>query len=188
MGPALSLAAQVFLLAAGHGRRAGGPKAWIQTGGKAALERHLEFLDGFLPELTVSVQEDWLPRCRRLSELVRWVATDPDRPPLASLQALLSARRSDAPGFVYHVDMPVFDRSVWTALLKGCGEADAAVPVVEGRRGHPVLLAARLYAGVLQLDPERDGLDRFLRTRQVAQVPVDCAAVLKNDNQADDVK
>lgn len=179
----MTLEAQGFLLAAGHGRRAGGPKAWREEEGKPALQRQVEFLGSILPELTVAVQEAWLPRCRGLSERFRWVPADPDRPPLASLKAVLAARRSELPGFVLHVDMPVFEPSVWSDLLKGLEGSEAAVPTSEGRRGHPVLLSPRLYARIQDLDPERDGLDRFLRTRRVAQVPVDCAAILRNDNR-----
>lgn len=179
----MRLEAQGFLLAAGHGSRAGGPKAWRDEDGKPALERQIEFLGSLFPELTVAVQQAWLPRCRELSERVRWVPVDPDRAPLASLQRILAARRSELPGFVLHVDMPVYEASVWAELSNGLEEADAAVPTSEGRRGHPVLLSPRLYPLVQDLDPEREGLDRFLRTRRVLQIPVDCAAVLRNDNR-----
>lgn len=182
MGRALKLKAQVFLLAAGHGSRAGGPKAWRDQEGRPALAHHVGFLDGIFDQITVAVQKAWLPRCRELSEIVRWVAADPDRPPLASLQAALAVRRVEDPGFVYHVDMPVFERRVWEDLLAGLEGHDAALPTHDGRKGHPVLLAPRLFPWIQELDPERDGLDRFLRTRKIAQVPVDSPAILRNDN------
>ena len=55
---------QVYLLAAGHGRRAGGPKAWQDYEGKPLLERQIEFLTKhFEPSaIAVSIQEEWKDR------------------------------------------------------------------------------------------------------------------------------
>ncbi|MBI5201103.1 MAG: nucleotidyltransferase family protein [Elusimicrobia bacterium] len=173
---------QVFLLAAGRGARAGGPKAWRELDGKPALWAHLANIIGAVASVSVSIQGEWSPRCKEHAPAAYWVATDPDQPMLASLQALLAYRPSDAPAFVYHVDMPLFERRVYRGLLDALKGRDAAVPVFEGRRGHPVLLSPGIFTDILALNPETGRLDEFLRDRNVAQVAVDGRAVLENRN------
>lgn len=174
--------AQVFLLAAGQGARVGGPKAWREVDGRPALFGHLAHIIGAVASVSVSIQSGWTARCKEHAPAAYWVATNPDASPLSSLQALLAYRPSDAPGFIYHVDMPCFDRSVFRGLLWALRGSDAAVPTFEGRRGHPVLLSASLYTEVLALNPETDRLDAFLRARDVIEVPTTSAAVLQNQN------
>ncbi|MBI4424625.1 MAG: NTP transferase domain-containing protein [Elusimicrobia bacterium] len=175
----------VFLLAAGRGRRAGGPKALLEDGGVTALERQLRFLAGLTPpeRVSVSIQEAWLPGLRSRSPLTRWVCVDPDLSPLASLQALLRERPDAEDGFLYHVDMPVFEPRVFDTLARAPKDGgEAWVPAFNGRRGHPALLSRALYPEILRLDPGRDRLDAFLRSRRVAEVPVAWPCVLENRN------
>lgn len=173
---------RVRLLAAGRGRRAGGPKAWGPYGGKTLLEAQLGFLStATAPEnIDIAVQAEWLERCRALSPRVNWVAADPEGTALGSLQALLAASpRSN--GFVIHVDMPVFDLRVWRALEAAGGDA---VPVHEGRRGHPVLLTAETLDAVACLNPATGRLDGFLRGQSVAEVAVNTDVIFANLNEA----
>lgn len=173
---------RVRLLAAGRGKRAGGPKAWGPYGGKTLLEAQVGFLATVTaPEnLDIAVQGEWLERCRELSPRVNWVAADPEGSALASLQALLKAAPR-ARSFVIHVDMPVFDLRVWRALAAAPGDA---VPVYEGRRGHPALLTAATLDEVARLDPATGRLDQFLRGRAVTEVPVNTDVIFANLNEA----
>lgn len=175
--------ARVLLLAAGRGRRAGGPKAWRPYHGHALLEAHLDFFRALLgPEaLSVAIVEEWRARCEALAPKTRWVAADPDAEPLDSLQKLIAASPA-ARSFVLHVDMPVFEGAVYEALLRAAG--DAVVPVFGGRRGHPVLLSPAALADIARLDPASDRLDVFLRGRGAVEVPVASDAVLRNLNGA----
>jgi CTP:molybdopterin cytidylyltransferase MocA len=174
-------ALRVRLLAAGRGKRAGGPKAWGPYAGKTLLEAQLGFLATVTaPEnVDIAIQAEWLERCRALSPRVNWVGADPDASPLASLQALLAASPR-ARSFVIHVDMPVFDVKVWRALEAAPGDA---VPVHEGRRGHPVLLTPETLDEAAKLDAGVDRLDVFLRGRTVAEVPVSTDVILANLNE-----
>lgn len=174
--------ARVRLLAAGRGRRAGGPKAWGPYAGSTMLEAQLGFLATVTaPEnVDIAIQGEWLERCRGLSSRVNWVPADPEGAALASLQALLRSSPSSR-GFVVHVDMPVFDLRVWKALEAAGGDA---VPVHEGRRGHPVLLTAETLDEVSRLDPASGRLDEFLRGRRVAEVNVDTDVIFANLNEA----
>lgn len=173
---------QVFLLAAGRGSRAGGPKAWQSSGGEPALTRHVRAALRVEGAVSVSIQAAWLDSCRELFPAVKWVVSDPDRPPLASLQAMLAARPSNSPGFVYHVDMPVFEQQMLEAVHRGLENYEACVPLHLGRRGHPVLLSAALYPRIARLDPDKDRLDEFLRECRVSEVNAGSPAVLENRN------
>lgn len=174
-------APRVMLLAAGHGRRAGGAKAWLDYEGKPMLQAQLEFLAAVAPpaKITVSIQAEWLERCRALAPEVRWVTVDPDLQPLASLQSMIRAGRVEN-SFVYHVDMPVFDAAVFSKLAETGGDA---VPAFRTKRGHPVLLSALTLLEVLRLKPETDRLDAFLRERGIVEVAVESEKILRNDNE-----
>ena len=175
---------RVYLLAAGRGRRAGGPKAWLESEGRPLLQRQLDFLGSRFPSdsLAVSIQDAWLERCRALDSAVRWTAVDPDASPLASLQALLKEAPAQGPTFLLHVDMPVWDSAVWSAL-EAASLQDAAVPTQGGRRGHPVLLSPESLKLIAGLDASQDRLDVWLRGRRVIEVPVAADCVLANWNE-----
>jgi len=174
-------APRVRLLAAGRGKRAGGPKAWGPYAGKTLLEAQLGFLATVTaPEnVDIAIQGEWLERCRMLSPRVNWVAADPDGTPLRSLQTLMQATARGR-AFVLHVDMPVFDLRVWKALEAVNGDA---VPVHQGRRGHPVLLSAATLDEVAKLDPVNDRLDVFLRGRTIKEVNVNTDVIFANLNE-----
>ncbi len=177
---------QVYLLAAGRGQRAGGPKAWQECQGEPLLKKQIDFLRRrYDPQrIAVSIQADWVSQCRRLCEGANWVPADPDAPPLDSLIRLLKASRMIKWSFIYHVDQPVWETELFETLLRKTpgAEADAFVPTYGGRRGHPALLSHGLGPDLLALDPQKDRLDAFLRTRRVIEVPVDFACAVENWN------
>jgi molybdenum cofactor cytidylyltransferase len=175
--------ARVLLLAAGRGRRAGGPKAWRDFAGKPLLAEHLEFFGRRLGPAAVSaaIQAEWTERCRALSQETVWVPADPDASPLDSLQKLIAASPA-VRSFVLHVDMPVFDSAVYETLWSE--SADAVVPVFDGRRGHPVLLSPSALAAIAELDSKKDRLDAWLRTRHVLEAAVSTDVIFRNLNEA----
>jgi len=174
--------ARVLLLAAGRGRRAGGPKAWRPYEGSTLLEAHLDFFRGLIgPDgLFVAIQDEWRLRCAALWAEANWVAADPEAQPLATLQRLIAASGAHR-SFVLHVDMPIFEREVYETLMKSPG--DAVVPVFGGRRGHPVLLGPNVLGEIARLDPAKDRLDVFLRGRAVVEVSVGTGAIHRNLNE-----
>lgn len=181
--------ARAYLLAAGNGRRAGGPKAWLVHEGKTLLQRQLDFLLGrFSPQsVAVSIQPAWLPRCLALNPAVRWVPVDPLSPPMGAFLSLIKDSPLTDWGFLYHVDMPLWEPALFDLLLERAGrpgarDFDAIVPVYKGRKGHPVLLSSETETALLALDPAKDRLDLWLRTRTVGTVEVPFACVLENWN------
>ncbi|MBI5245485.1 MAG: nucleotidyltransferase family protein [Elusimicrobia bacterium] len=174
-----------YLLAAGQGRRAGGPKAWLAHEGLPLIERQAVFLLGFLPpeRIAVSIQEGWGERCRAIHPDVRWIPVDPEAPPLAALQALLRAAPPEGWCFLHHVDMPVWERALFKELERASSRAEEAViPMVAGRGGHPVLLSPKLAAKIEALDPSKDRLDRWLRSRKALRFEVPFACAVENWN------
>jgi CTP:molybdopterin cytidylyltransferase MocA len=177
----------VYLLAAGKGERAGGPKAWALRGDKPLLQMHLEFLrEHFdLSRVYIAVQESWLRRCLELDLHVGWISTDPEGTPMASLKRLISVTERGA-GFVYHVDMPLWEgqaAGVFSAVKDGIGSAAASVPVHQGKRGHPVYLSKAAAADVSRLDAATGRLDQYLRECHVAEVPVKTPLIHANWNE-----
>lgn len=179
----------VYLLAAGWGKRAGGPKAWLEDKGKSLMARQFEFLLHRFPpaSIAVSIQAAWLERCMAIHPQVRWIPVDPDASPLASLQALLKALPMSAWSFLFHVDMPVWEEELFYLLSShlpkdGSATHEALVPTHGGRGGHPVFLAPGLGAPLAALDPVKDRLDHFLKSRRIRHVEVPYPCVLENWN------
>lgn len=183
----MSAPSQAYLLAAGRGTRAGGPKAWLDNQGRPLLKTQLDFLlEVFDPErVAVSIQPTWTPKCRGLNERVKWIAVDPDASPLASLQSLLKAVPMVRWSFVHHVDQPVWETALFQMLLRETAGAKASVivPTNGGRRGHPVLLSHGLGPAILELDPAEDRLDSFLRAKAACEIEVPFPCVLENWNE-----
>ena len=180
----------VYLLAAGNGTRAGGPKAWRPYQGKGLLQRQMDFLLArFGPDdIAVSIQQAWLNRCREIHPLVRWTCVAPGLSPLGALLELLAAMPLTRWGFLYHVDMPVWEPGLFDILENELGRAEregshALIPTHQGRKGHPIALAARMRAELTALDPVNDRLDWWLRSRKVVTVEVPNPCINENLNR-----
>jgi len=156
----LKIAAVV--LAAGEGRRMGGPKALLRTGPTTFLARCVELLSrpGVAPVIAV------------LGHDFARVATESGLPPgivvvenaayregmfSTVLRGLDEAERAGADALLVHpVDHPMVsaetvDRVV-AALQSG---APIAVPSHQGRRGHPAGFARSTWTALRGLSPER---------------------------------
>jgi CTP:molybdopterin cytidylyltransferase MocA len=181
---------RALLLAAGRGKRAGGPKAWLAHDGRTLLEAQVSFLlSRFRPEeVFVSIQADWMERCRGLASTVRWIPADPDAPAFASLKLLLEAGGAYKDwAYAHHVDMPVWESGLFDALATAASEApsgvEAVVPRFEGRRGHPVLLSPSAQKALRALDAATGRLDRWLGAAHVEEVETDLPCVRENWNE-----
>ena len=181
---------QVYLLAGGNGKRAGGPKAWLDYQGSTLLQKQISFLSSrFDPEnITVTIQKGWRERCEKLNPRVIWVPEDPKDPPMAALIAALQANPLRRWAFLYHVDMPLWDPKLFDLLEKAAAKAqreglEALVPAQGGRKGHPVLLSPSLCDAILALDPQKDRLDVFLRGRREGAVEVPFGCIFDNWNE-----
>jgi len=180
---------QAYLLAAGRGKRAGGPKAWLLHEGRTLLETQLAFLADLLDpaSIAVSIQGDWLEKCRRLDARVHWVPVDASLSPLSSLLSLIKELPLKAWSFLYHVDMPVWEEGLFRALSERSPAAKAAgteaiIPVEGGKGGHPVLLSPTLASPLAGLDPSKDRLDHWLVSRKAERFDVPYPCIHENWN------
>ncbi len=142
-----------IILAAGAGRRFGGGKLrapWgeatvldaVLIGVLAAPVRRVVLVTGADPSLGAG-----------RADLLRVQAEDWDNGMAASLRAGIGALPADSLGaFLFLGDMPRVPRCAPAALAQALrAGAQAAAPVFDGQRGHPVLVCAALYPALMRL-------------------------------------
>ena len=187
-----------ILLAAGRGARLGRPKAALELAGRTALERCVaELRAGGADEVRAVVaagDEAALAAAGRSGATVVY-NRDPSRGQSSSLKAgLASGSPPSAPWLLHTVDHPLLRADDVAAVVAGCTPPFAiAVPVVGGRRGHPVAFAPQVAAelaalgddqpahAVVRRDPGRVHLVERSNPWLVADLdtPQDLAAVLE---------
>jgi CTP:molybdopterin cytidylyltransferase MocA len=160
-----------ILLAAGRGSRMGRPKGLVDVKGTPWIVRQLEAIP--TPVIVVVGEE-------RYAGLLgdREIAINLDPNPFLSVKAG-AMKATGAAAFLLPLDVPCPDPRVFRALEQA---GPAAVPIYEGRGGHPVLVP---------LDPVRraedaDRLDHLLARLNPRRVPVDDPRVRMNLNTPDD--
>lgn len=173
------------LLAAGRSSRAGAFKMEELLAGKPLLEWSLETLAAVCKRIIV-VAGFAAEKVRRLAagrigvEVV--VNEDYALGMLSSIQTGIRLVRAPR-FFLLPGDMPMIKAEVYRQLL-ACG-AEIAVPVHQGRRGHPVLISSCLIPEILA-EPAFSSLGRFIALRAVETIDVDDPGILADlDDQAD---
>jgi CTP:molybdopterin cytidylyltransferase MocA len=196
-----------IVLAAGDGRRLGGPKALASLGGRSFLAHVIETCRlGSLDEIIVVTGAEGERVEAELAALddggaglpLRSVRHDSwELGRTGSLQAGWRAAGEPAvDALLFPVDHPLVTIEALDTLLgvSGycAGTASALIPVIQGEdgagrlRGHPVLLGAQLRDAVLALEPDQP-LNEFLRAQETVEVPVDDEGILLNVNDQDDL-
>ena len=169
-----------LLLAAGGGRRMGGPKALVEMGGEPLVRRGIRLLGdgGCVPVLVVvgAAAERVRPLCAGADvvEAPEWQTGM-----AASLRAGLAALPAGAGAVVVAlVDQPLVTaeavRRLRTAHERG---AVAAVATYDGRPRNPVLLDRSTWAGVSAAATGDEGARGWLRAHPDLVVHVDCTDV-----------
>ena len=146
--------------------------AVVQTLAAAGVERTL---------LVASPEREDLQRWAHRSGVELAVNPDPDRGMLSSiwagLEALGGADRLAEKGFgvlISPADLPSVRIETVRRLLDDARASNPAVPVFEGRRGHPLWIPPRLVGAVMALDLDvglRQLLDRFPYDRIAVEDP-----------------
>ena len=174
----------VVLLAAGRGTRMGGPKALMLVGGRPWWSIQQDRL-GSLSHLWVA-SPDTAAQMRGCAGRV--VLGDPDAPMFSSVQAGLLELGPEVRGaFILPVDVPAPRRETLLALAAAAGDA-VAVPVYQGKRGHPAALSGLWIDRVF--DPARrepgQRLDRLIAP-ELRELAVDDPSVTVNLNTPADL-
>jgi CTP:molybdopterin cytidylyltransferase MocA len=175
------------LLAAGAGRRMGGPKALLRDGhGVPFVDRAVGvLLDGGCDAVTVVLGAE-SDQVRSLLADDGWVddpavdlvvAADWDEGMGASLRAGLTALQpgGHAVALVSLVDLPDVDVAVVRRVLDAAPATEAALAraTYHGRPGHPVLLGRGHWAGVLDMLHGDRGARDYLAAQAAPEV--ECA-------------
>jgi molybdenum cofactor cytidylyltransferase len=187
------LPSEVIVLAAGRSSRMGEPKGLVAFRGRPWLLHQIDAIERAGGRALLVLGADRARYLEALPDLLHRVRLacndDPDRGPFSSLQCGLAAIAQGAATFVLPVDVPAASPAVWDALrdaLVAAARADAALPELEGRGGHPVLLAPRTMAR-LQSRPATSRLDVELTALPlVIRVPVTDPAIRLNLNEPSD--
>ncbi|MEY3014676.1 MAG: hypothetical protein RIT45_3411 [Pseudomonadota bacterium] len=180
------------LVAGGHGRRAGGPKALKRLDGALLWRVHAEALHAAGCARVVAVLHPAaMPDAAATDPPTPWlrcVGADPDAPMFASLQRGLATLAADEAAVVQLVDAGLAAPATVAALRTGATEA-AEVWVVRprhgARTGHPLWLAPAAVARLTTLDASSTRLDHWLAALPPARrldVAVEDAGVLANFN------
>jgi CTP:molybdopterin cytidylyltransferase MocA len=158
-----------LLLAAGAGRRYGGPKALVDgwlVGALAVLA------DGGCSGLTVVLGADAARARVLVSEGVAVVVAEDWAEGMgASLRAGLHSLPDADAALVHLVDLPDVDADVVRRVLAtGADRGILARATYAGRPGHPVLIGREHWAGVVDAATGDTGARDYLATRDVALV------------------
>ena len=168
-----------LLLAAGAGRRMGGPKALVELDGEPLVRRGVRLLaDGGCDPVVVVVGAA-ADAVRALCDGAQVVeATDWDTGMGASLRAGLAALEAGTDVgacVVALVDQPQVTAEVVVRLRAAHADgATAAVATYAGRGRNPVLLARGAWSGVAQAAVGDEGARGWLRAHPELVVAVDC--------------
>lgn len=146
----------VILLAAGDSRRMGAPKPLLEYRGESFLARQIGLYMG--RGLTVFVvlgreAGHIAAACPAVASTALLLNPDPARGMLSSLQIGLAALPAAAPAVLFTpVDNPGVEPATVDALLAKWREGRPALvlPRFEMKRGHPVLLDARLIGELIE--------------------------------------
>lgn len=139
----------VIVLAAGHGKRMGGPKAFVRYQDRTFLELILDRCAESESPVTITVDRSFKARLLALLEAhpvphaqldLHWVEVDGRLPMVASLQAALMAGDFGNGFWLWPVDAPFLSADGWRML--GAAVAAHAEQILKprsgGRTGHPV--------------------------------------------------
>jgi nicotine blue oxidoreductase len=164
-----------LLLAAGQGRRMGGPKALLEVAGERLVRRGIRLLDegGCVPVVVVlGASADEVRAWCDGAQVVE--ARDWATGMGASLRAGLAALDTDA-CVVALVDQPLVTPDAVRRLRAAHSNgAVAAVATYDGRPRNPVLLDRSTWPGVIATARGDEGARAWLRAHAPLVVSVDC--------------
>jgi molybdenum cofactor cytidylyltransferase len=144
-----------IVLAAGLGRRMGGPKALLEHGGRALVARHVDAFAALCVRSYVVVRPELSQRVRELLCATHAVIVESDAATQSGslVRALEVLAAPCATLFVTPVDLlPAASATLLSLRAALCEEHEAVTPSYRGEGGHPVLVRRRLLAPFLRMN------------------------------------
>lgn len=182
----------VLVLAAGSGRRMGGPKALMEVGGRVWWELQRERIERTGVPATWVVSPDVRAGMTAPGSIpVRMVDSSAQLPMFASFLRGIDSLRSHPPHgvFLLPIDVPAPERRVWESL---CDQDRVSIPTYMDTRGHPIYLPWRWIEEVLRATPDSASISVLRLDRLVEPVAryvnVHDRSVAFNLNAPDDVQ
>ena len=184
-----------IILAAGRASRFGGPQTkvlalyegetLVRRAAKAALEAGLKtvVVCGYQADLVRAALADLPVSALENKGFEAGMST--------SLRAGLNVAEEADAALILLADMPRVDAALIQTLCNAFlanPEVDAVVPVYNGVRGNPVVLARRLFARVGQLSGDQGARKLLSASNAVLEVPVDRDAVSFDVDTTDALK
>jgi molybdenum cofactor cytidylyltransferase len=184
-----------IVLAAGRSRRMGIQKLLLPVAGQPLICHTVDaVLASSVDQVTVVAGSERQPLADALAERpVCWATNDaPDSEMIDSIRCGLTALPpqcqaalvvlGDQPG----IPPEVIDRLIFAFRYQ---DAELVVPVYGGRRGHPLLIAARYHAEIMEHYTDQ-GVRGLLQThaQQVVEVPVASPGILEDIDTPDDYR
>lgn len=174
------------ILAAGASSRMGSPKALLEIGGETFLDRLIGLFAGVCDPVVVVLGHDAgqiRAGIARSAQPLFVLNPSPEAGMLSSLQAGLCAVPHGCRSIFFHpCDMPEIKSPTLDLLLDALAASPestlAALPALNGRPGHPVLLRSSFIPAFLALQPGDTARRLLEREPQlIVRVPVDDPAV-----------
>ncbi|MEI7660903.1 MAG: NTP transferase domain-containing protein [Bacteroidota bacterium] len=178
-----------IILAAGNSERMGSPKPLLPYGNGYNFAQHIT--GGFsrygCRPVVIVVQHDFDTGVLSAANLVAVVNRHVERGRSHSIHLGLQSVPVGASCFIHNIDNPFPFAGLLGQLLKSVPPDGYAVPVFQGRRGHPLLLGGEM-AGILRAKPEIT--DFRLAISGFTRVEVPCADehILMNINTPDEYR
>lgn len=178
-----------LVLAAGRSRRMGGEnKLLLPFRGRTMVEAAVRtIVEAPVAEVVVVTGHERARVERALAGLPVHLVHNPDYHSgmASSLRAGVAAAAPDAAGFLIALgDMPLLRTTTLEALCRAFGAADApaiVLPVIEGKRGHPVIFDCAFRDELLQIDGDGGARSVLHRHRgAVREVEVEDAGIVRD--------
>jgi nicotine blue oxidoreductase len=165
-----------LLLAAGEGRRFGGPKAEVELAGERLVDIGVRILaeGGCAPIVVVSGAAQLVVPGAEVVPNPDWASGIGSS--LRTGLAALTAVRAEAVVTLL-VDTPWVSAAAVRRLVASAREVPAAVATYDGRRGHPVLLDAVVWREVSDLAVGDVGAKAWMKAHPDEVLEVDCTGL-----------
>lgn len=170
-----------LVLAAGFARRFGRDKRWVRlAGGRVMIEQVLARIEAAgLPARVVLRADDESRVTFSWSVPLLTVATAEAERGLGATLAAAARQLGDDQGcLICLADMPFIQPDTYRRVAAALTAGHIAVPVFDGRRGHPVAFAAEFLPALRALDGDCGARALLEAQRErVVEVPVDDAGI-----------
>ena len=179
-----------IILAAGQSNRMGKPKHNLMFSETETFLDHIirVYKRIGVAQIIVVANEFFTPEIIKNNKFLKIVFNkNPDYGRFYSIQLGLYEIKNTA-GFIQNVDNPFVNAGLLMSLQNGLGVADYAVPVYEGRGGHPVLLSPETVKPLINNFKNSSNFKSVLKSFKRKNVIVKDPYIRVNINTPEDYK